>query len=371
MKYVIRFAACFAALLVFVSVPELRACTSWMVFSDLTKNGTHILHKNRDSANRKIIVCMSPENAKRKWIALCGSGTNAILNESGLAGTMNSGELCIDPPNVKGKKTTMKIVQVVVESCDTAEQAAAKLKELIAAGDYSHGKSGSIFFFMDAKEGYICETTATTCTVQRYDAGFAVRASNWHNPGMARHSRNDVLRHLKGSTREYSAVAGLNKILDDRGVIAPPDLFELARHWKMPEASPLPRSLCGLSTNSAATIEIDQQYPGTLSTLYAAIGSPRHTVFVPIPLGVTRLHSAMKNRKWSSASYKRLDELKLEAPIPAEWTEFEKKAMEKYLQAKVKARKLLDAGKRDEAVALLNATAERIWKEAAAILKLQ
>ena len=368
MKRLALFAAFCSALAAALAPFRVRGCTSWMVFSDLTKNGTNILHKNRDSANRKIIVCTSPENARRRWVALFGSGTNAVLNESGLAGTMNGGELCIDPPKLKGKKTTMKIVQVVLESCDTAEQAAAKLKELISAGDYSHGRSGSIFFFMDAKEGYICETTATTCSVQRCGTGFAVRASNWHNPGMALHSRNDVLRHLKGSARDYAAVAGLNKIIDARGAITLPDIFALSRQFKMPENSPLPRSVCGQSTNSAASIEIDRQYPRTLSTLYVTIGPPRHTVYVPIPIGVTKLHPAMKNRKWSAAAFERLKKYKLEAPIPAEWTEFEKSSMERYAKAKAKTRSLLDAGKEKEAAALLNFAAETIWRDAVKLL---
>ena len=72
--------------------PELQhECTSWMVFSDLTKNNTNILHKNRDSLSRNVAVILSPADSPRKWIALGKQYTNTGLNASGLAGAMNSG----------------------------------------------------------------------------------------------------------------------------------------------------------------------------------------------------------------------------------------------------------------------------------------
>ena len=50
--------------------PELEhECTSWMVFADLTKNNTNILHKNRDSKYRNIKAYISPANSPRKWVA--------------------------------------------------------------------------------------------------------------------------------------------------------------------------------------------------------------------------------------------------------------------------------------------------------------
>ena len=40
-------------------------CTSWMVFADLTKNNTNILHKNRDSKYRNIAAYLSPADSPR------------------------------------------------------------------------------------------------------------------------------------------------------------------------------------------------------------------------------------------------------------------------------------------------------------------
>ena len=68
---------------------------------------------------------------KRKWIALGSGGANLGFNSSGLAGAMNAGEKCIDPPIVKGKKSTPKMLQVILEDCDSALKAVEKLQQLI------------------------------------------------------------------------------------------------------------------------------------------------------------------------------------------------------------------------------------------------
>ncbi len=359
-------AAWFAA----VAPLPVLGCTSWMVFSDLTKNGTNILHKNRDSANRKIVVTLSPEGSPRKWIALGSGDTNSAINSSGLAVCMNSGEKCIDPPKkVKGRKSTARIQLVLLESCDTAAQAVEALKKLIAAGDYSHGSSGSIFFILDAKEGYVCETTATVCSVQRYTCGYTVRASNWQNPGMYEHSRISADIYLRASNRAYCAFSGLNRLLDTHGKITVPDLLAFSRHCTMPKEALLPRTHCGKSTNSSSCMEIDKQYPGVLSTAYVTIGHPRHTVFLPIPVCAEKVLPAMQKLAWSATAFQRLDKLGLEAPLPPEWTKFEADFLARYAQAKDKARKLLAEDKRNDAVRLLNSVAEEIWKEAADLIK--
>ena len=359
-----------AALMTALAPWKSVCCTSWMVFSDLTGNGTNILHKNRDSASRKVVISISQTGCARKWIALGSGSVNIGLNSSGLAAAMNSGEKCIDPPDVEGKKSTPRMLQVVLENCDTAAQAVEKLQQLVKDGDYSHGKRGSVFLFMDSREGYVCETTGKVCTAQKIDQGYTVRASIWHNQGMYRYSREDYEIYLKASSRAYIAIAGLNQMLDKCGKITLPDIFEHSRHSVPPEKSPFKRSICGLSTNSAASIEIDREYPKELSTMYTAIGHPRHTVYLPIPITAENIPSLMSKRKWSMTSFQRLEKLGLQAPVPPELIEFEKESMTRYKQAQTQARQLLAASKNAEAAALLNSTAWKIWKDAARMLNI-
>lgn len=350
--------------------PELQhECTSWMVFSDLTKNNTNILHKNRDSMSKKILVLSSPAGNKRKWIALGSGETNSGINTSGLAGVMNSGEVCADHSNDKSKKGTPALLRVILDSCDTAAQAVETLEKLIKAGDYCHGTKGSTFFFMDTREGYVCEFTPKVFTVQAYKDGYTVRANIWMNHGMLARSRNSLARHLDSSARFYIAFAGLNEILNKNGRINAFDMFELSRHCQMPKKSPLRRSICFKHTNSASTLEVDRQYPDVLSTGYFTVGHPRHTVYIPVPVCAEKFLPGMSDNSWAEASFKRLSKCGLSAAIPAEWLEFEKTSMAEYQTAKARARKLLDAGKRADAVKLLNDTAMNIWRNAETLLK--
>ena len=346
-------------------------CTSWMVFSDLTKNNTNILHKNRDFRKRDIVVHLSPAGSGRKWVAL-GSigGTNMGMNVSGLAGIMNSGEKCINHSTDESKKTTPKIMQEILSNCDTAAQAVEMLKQFIAAGDYYHGEKGSIFFFMDTCEGYVCELTARDCIVQPYSSGYTVRANIWLNPGMQFYSRNSVDNYLNSAARMHVAFTGLNQALEKHGKITIEDIFDLSRHCKMPEESSEKRSLCFVRTNSTASLEIDKEYPDVLSTGYFTIGHPRHTVYVPVPVCVEKVLPAMSDLTWSAAAFKRFDEMGYDSEVPAEWLEFEKRFMASYSDTKAEARKLLADGKRSEAIDLLNRSAAAIWQEAAALLGL-
>ena len=346
-------------------------CTSWMVFNDLTKNNTHILHKNRDSSKtRKIAVLLSPADSARKWIALGSGNANMGMNASGLAGVMNSGEICADHSTDKSKKTTPVIMRDILGCCDTAAQAVKKLKEFIDAGDYCHADKGSIFFFLDTSEGYVCELTPAVFTVQDYHNGYAVRANIWKNPGMHFYSRNSVKRYLDSSGREYIAFTGLNKVLDENGKITVQDVFDLSRHCTMPEESSEKRSLCFKNTNSTATLEIDREYPGVLSTMYATIGHPRHTVYVPVPICAETILPEMGDYSWSDAVFKDYGEV-YDAEIPEEWLKFEQDYQCKFAAVKDEARKLLNAGKRDEAVKLVNDAAYAIWCDAAALLKIR
>ena len=345
-------------------------CTSWMVFNDLTGNNTNILHKNRDATRRNVSVLLSPENSPRRWIALGSNSVNSGINRSGLAGVMNSGEMCADHSMDPGKKSTPALLREILSNCDTAEQAAKMLEKFIKAGDYYHQKKGSIFFFMDPREGYICEVTPKAFTAQVYRSGYTVRANIWQNPGMQFHSRNTIQRHFDSSARAYIAFSGLNQMLAKTGRITVADIFELSRHHKMPKTSPLKRSVCFKHTNSGSSLEIDRQYPDVLSTGYFTVGHPRHTVYIPVPVCAEKLLPGMTNFQWSSASFKRFDAKGLAAPLPEEWLKFEKDSMAEYTGAREKARRLLDAGKRTEAVKLLNDTAYKIWCSAEKLLNI-
>ena len=354
--------------------PE-HECTSWMVFFDLTGSGRNFLHKNRDASSRNIAVLLSKPDSPRKWIGLGNTGKAGEfvcmgMNASGLAGVMNSGEVCCENNDDPTKKGTPAILRDILEKCDTARQAVVRLEALLAAKDYWHKKRGSIFFFMDPKEGYVCEITARFCSPIRYDRGYVYRANIWHNPGLAQRSRSSVATITDSSLREYVARTFLNDRLDRNGRITPDDSLELSRTIRVPENAPGTRSVCFKSTNSSATLVIDREFPDVLSFGRFAIGHPRHGICVPVPVCVEQVDRRMADLTWSTAVWARFDKLGLEAPIPETWLDFEKNAFTEYDRYVEDARKLLKAGKKAEAAAMLNAEAAAIWQRAARLMGL-
>ena len=345
-------------------------CTSWMIFSDLTGNGTNILHKNRDALSHQVTVLKSAPDSPRKWI---GMGNDKELymgiNAAGLAACMNSGEICIDPPVDKSKMRTHAILRSILENCDTAKQAAETMQGIIRRGDYYHGKNaGSIFFFTDCKEGYICEITGKFCSVRRYDSGYAFRANVWRNPGMAQRARTPHNKYLENAAREAMVREIFNAAIDKKQRIELTDILELSRCHKLPEGSPLTRSVCFRHTNSTSTLVIHREFPDVLSTAYLHVGHPRHTLYLPIPVCVEKLDCRQEETVWAEASWKRFDRLGLNAPIPAEWTAFEKESMEHYAKASADALALLRQGKKAQAVRIVNDAASAIWHKAASII---
>ncbi|NMA47322.1 MAG: hypothetical protein GX945_12250 [Lentisphaerae bacterium] len=338
-------------------------CTSWMLFHDLTGNNSNILHKNRDSHVKGIGVLTNQTPGSLKWIGLGSIADHSAtmgMNEAGLAVVVNSGEPCTDnnPANEWG---TPQILMRMLDKCKLAGEALACLQNMLRNGKYSHGKKGSIFFFMDVNEGYIAECTAHFCSPVKFDHGYCYRANIWHNPDMARYSVNNPTDHLNSAIRELQVYSMLNRALATRdGIITCPDIWELARNTHMPKAENK-YGVCNAKTNSTSTLEIDREYPDTLSTMFATIGPPRHTSYLPIPICVTDMPAAMHTQPdWSDAACKRFEEQGLDASV-ANWIACEEEMLSAYRQAQAEARALLRQGKRPEAVALLNAAAQNAW----------
>ena len=347
-------------------------CTSWMVFSDLTKNNSNLLHKNRDAKPRNIGALLSPPESPRKWVGL-GDVPNVNLcmgmNASGLAGVMNSGEKCTVPSNPNGKGTPA-ILRLILEQCDTASQALAMLEDFIARKDYYHEDKGSIFFFMDMKEGFIVDLCAEFCSPMRYDHGYAYRANIWHNPDMAAYSLIPIESFLGSCNREYMVFSAMNSILHAKRKITVQDSIALTRN-NVQEGSPIERTVCSKYTNSAATLEIDKEFPAVLSTAWLLIGFPRHTICVPVPICTEKLNPMMSDLTWSKASFERLNELGPKAEIPRPWLEAEQNIFQAYREAQTTARSLLQSGKSGEAIKFLNEHCSGLWKKAADTLQLQ
>ena len=326
-------------------------CTSWMLFPDVT-GGHRFLHKNRDATPRGIIISRWSDPAKFKWIGLGSAGSpNMGISEKGLAIVMNSGEATFEnEPTAEDRMGTPAIARHLLENTATAEDAVNEFQKIIEARKYTHQQKGSIFFIMDTKEGYIVECTAHHAISSRATEGLHVRANIWHNPGMAKYTRNSCKATMNSASREFQATTSLNQAIDDHGKVTLEDIRRTSRLLGDVEAIGNERGVCFKNTNSVATLEVDSEFPDVLSTAYVTIGPPRHTMYLPVPVCIEDIPADILDASWSNAAFERLDKKGLEFD-PSVWEPTEKQVMAAFAEAADKARAELRAGERDKAVA--------------------
>ncbi len=328
-------------------------CTSWMLFPDVT-GGHRFLHKNRDARPRDIIISRWSDPTKFRWIGLGSAGSpNMGLSEKGLAIVMNSGESTFEnEPPEEGRMGTPAIARYLLETTATAADAVKEFQKVIETRRYTHMQKGSIFFIMDTKEGYVVECTAHHAIASRVTEGMHVRANIWHNPGMAKYTRNSCKATMNSASREFQATTSLNQALDDHGKVTLEDIRRISRLLGDVEAIGNERGVCFQNTNSVATLEVDSEFPDVLSTAYVTIGPPRHTMFLPVPVCIEDIPADILDASWSNAAFERLDKAGL-AFDPAAWEATERQVIAAFADATEKARAELRKGERDNAVEMM------------------
>ena len=331
---------------------------------DEDENDTVILHKSRDSKSRDVRVKKGVDKNGKVWLGMGGKkGYCMAFNSSGLAGVMNGGELCSDNSTNKNGKKTPELLEIIISTCNTAQEAVEMLRGFLKKGDYEHGDHGSIFFFADTKEGFLVENTAGFMAVQKCNSGYAIRANIWHLPGLEKYALTDYKTYAVESTREYAVRTALNEALASRKRITVQDCLDISRLTKTSHPI-ITRSVCCSWTNSCSSFELDREFPDVLSTAYMCVGSPRNTVVLPFPICIKTLPEELATVKVASASYARMGKLGYAAEMPQAWKACEKKSFDSYDKALVQAKALLKNGKKAEAVKLLNDTFNKIWQEA-------
>ena len=327
-------------------------CTSWMLLPELT-GGCMLLHKNRDSSQKDIRLIKSDTDAAVKWLGLGDEFPCMGFNEKGIACVMNSGELTheIAPP-ADGRLTTPEILVQILGNAENADVALKMLTGFIENGQYTHKDRGSIFFIMDTAGGYIAELTARRVMPVRVSGAMTIRANIWHNPGMAQFSINKIDSTLNSMSREFQAAMGLNAALRQNGVIELEDVWRTSRMRGTMESVKTEHGLCNDTTNSAATIAIDRDFPDILSTMYAAIGPVGHTMYVPAPICLEEIPQDIADRTWSKAAFARREAHGM-AFDSSVWTLHEQTVMSIYRPALEKAKESMRGGCRKDAKDIL------------------
>lgn len=61
----------------------------------------------------------------------------------------------------------------------------------------------------------------------------------------------------------------------------------------------------------------DRMYPEYLSVAFVALGPPRHTIFLPVPMGLPDLPETLADSRWGTKSLKLADKLPMGSPYGA------------------------------------------------------
>ena len=344
-------------------------CTSWVVLPGLTENKSMMLHKNRDSDVAKLKFYRRSPRGKNAWMALGDAGrvtANMGLNDKGVAIVMNCGDPSDGTSEGPGASTPV-IAKTALEECATAAEAVEKIKEFVETKRYHHGKRGSIWFVADAREAWIAENDGLRFAAHKVVGDFDVRANAWHFPEMIPFSQQTPEGLVNYSRREFA----VRDHLFARGTeYARPVTVELiaeaSRIPVLPEA-PACYPLCGSRTNSAATIAVDCEFPGSLSAMFIAFGPPRYTLYLPVPFLLKTIPEALTSGRFSDAVFARRAS---GAELPEKkCTSLEKKMNRRHHAAAEKARaRLRKGGGREEAAALLSDAFRKNWEAACAYL---
>ena len=276
------------------------------------------------------------------------------FNEKGVACVMNSGETTPEfAPAEEGRLTTPEILVQILGNTKNAKEALKMLTGFIENGQYTHKERGSIFFIMDTKGGYIAELTAKRVMPVVVTGNMTIRANIWHNPGMAQFSRSGIKSTMNSQSREFQAAKGLNEALEKKGVIELEDIWQTSRMRGTMESVMTEHGLCNKTTNSAATIAIDKDFPNTLSTMYVAIGPVGHTMYIPAPICLKEIPQDIADRSWSKAAFARREQhgLSFDSDV---WLPHEKAVMAIYRPALTQAKEAMQTRRRREAQDILN-----------------
>lgn len=370
-----------------LSVLSLRvaADTAWIVRSRESASGMMLLHGCRE-AKKQLELGMRYETPgkgrdirfRHLRIGDRGGFTFAALNERGLAVVFTGGDPTSDakppkhPLNVTGNFGTVNMAA----KCASAPEAVKWLR-----GEFEKGRicGTLIFLIADPHRAFAVECANRHFAAWELPHAFCVYANCWKLPGMDDASLGAAERAARNYQREWTARELLRRALEAKGAVSVRDSLAISRtaaadmnDAKFDKARG-PRKLFTAPYNRASVdsylFELDSEFPEILSTVYAAWGPQRHTVYLPIPLGAAdALPEELFSNESVGGAVRRRDAAKDGAPVDPGLLEFENRQLREFAKAREAARILLQKDDPDGARKLLRETLARQARETAAFL---
>ena len=363
------------------------ACTSWIVPPPASATGGMVIHKCRDSYRRPLDADFRRMPGKYRWLRVGLEKDQAAfaMNECGVVVISNQGDEVrhsVDPAHRQAAKreegqwvTACWAWQVIASECPTAEAAVERLRQIIGLGQFFG--NGDIGMIADPRRAFVAEySTGGRMQIREVTADYCVYANGWKLPGMESESARRVALNPNDQIREGVVRKFFTELRRGGRKIGVADCFAASRLADVPKMTikrgraPYIRKYKDQKVYSlgGVTFEPDAEFPAELSTAYVALGSQRHTVYLPIPMCAENTPPDMKSGAWGEYAFRLQATLGDDNPRLGELEAFETKALAEFTAARERARKLLRAGRRAEARKLLNDLLKRQAAEARNLL---
>ena len=351
-----------------------EACTSWMIHPSASRSGMMIVQKVRDHFHARLDADMRTAPNGWRWMRI---GINEhvpafSINEKGVVMTTNDGDKTESRHPHNGERFGTgagSMIRQVMTTCSTAAQGAELIKN-IARNGLTSGSNG-IYFIADPNRAFMLNVAYGYAEVQEMTGGMIVITNSWHLPGGEEVSIK-TLPGLRGDrAREANTRASLQQYRQDgkytiRGCI---DTSRKTCGKLFKEKFPFRYTPGGkVSSLSSVCFEIDKEFPAYLSCAYTALGPQQHTIFVPIPMALRQMPKKMRDGSWGQMAYDIRKAFGNDHKYVAEFRSLEDKFLTEFNQARTEARRLLKAGRKNEAAKLLNDCFDRQFAEADKLL---
>ena len=344
-------------------------CTSWIVTPEVSASGACMVQKNRDYRNQNLLSLRLFRSApgRHKIISvsdLWTTGAGAAMNEKGLMIVQND-PASRESHSRKVNTGSIMVMRYVAEHCSTLEEAVATVKKFYSTGIC---RSGSIYLLADFNKGAIVECTVRHVAAAPVEFAYEVRANNFLLPGMLNYSRRTAKSHLNGANRRFSASEFLRTTVLNKGKVSPLDLMDLARLRDPAQEKEGLRQVCMANTLCSTMFVPDRMYPEYLSVAFVALGPPRHTLFLPVAMGLEVLPESLADSRWGTRALNLADKLPIDNEFTAEFKKLETKFANEFFEVREKAHLVLIQNKRGEAQKMLTDLFKKQYQEAQDLL---
>ena len=260
---------------------------------------------------------------------------------------------------------SVSVMRYIAEHCSTLEEAEEMLKKFYTTGLC---RSGSIYLLADFNRGLIVEATPRHVASGWVNFACEVRANNFLLPGMTSYSKRNWKTHVNGASRRFLAQDFIFKTVAEKGKVAPSDLMKLARLRDADMEKNGYRQVYMNNTLCSTMFVPDRMYPEYLSVSFVALGPPRHTIFLPVPMGLNALPQSLADSRWGARALALAEKMPIDHAYIMEFEKLEEKFINEFYSTKEKARLLLLDNKHAEAVKLLSDLFLRQYKEAGELM---